>query len=73
MSTAVCSHRRAYYYYAEALKESQRFPAYPCSSMDEYRNGRCPKVAGAHLGDDPDHCSDDGGWWVGAHGKPQGF
>ncbi|KAE8741593.1 hypothetical protein FOCC_FOCC012886 [Frankliniella occidentalis] len=58
--TAVCSHRRAYYYYAEALKESARFPAYPCASMEEYRAGKCARVAAAHLGDDADHCTDEG-------------
>ncbi|XP_026286403.1 inactive pancreatic lipase-related protein 1-like [Frankliniella occidentalis] len=57
---SVCSHRRAYYYYAEALKESARFPAYPCASMEEYRAGKCARVAAAHLGDDADHCTDEG-------------
>ncbi|KAJ1523793.1 hypothetical protein ONE63_001624 [Megalurothrips usitatus] len=57
---SVCSHRRAYYYYAEALRESRRFPAYPCASMADYRDGKCTREAGAHLGDDRDHCTHEG-------------
>ena len=59
----MCSHRRAYYYYAEALNANELFPAYPCESLDAYRKGECVKTPGAHLGEDADHC-DDSGWWV---------
>lgn len=39
--SAVCSHRRAYYYYAEAINRSDRFVAVPCPSYEEYTSGAC--------------------------------
>lgn len=41
MCIAVCSHRRAYYYYAEAINRGEGFVAIPCSSYEEYTSGAC--------------------------------
>jgi len=38
---AVCSHRRAYYYYAEAITKSEGFTAVPCPSYEDYTSGAC--------------------------------
>lgn len=37
----VCSHRRAYYYYGEAVKYKRGFRAIPCNSWPEYMAGSC--------------------------------
>lgn len=37
----MCSHRRAYYYYAEAINRGDGFVAVPCSSYEEYTSGSC--------------------------------
>lgn len=41
VSIAVCSHRRAYYYYAEAITRGEGFVAVPCSSYEDYTSGAC--------------------------------
>ncbi|XP_050546295.1 lipase member H-like [Daktulosphaira vitifoliae] len=38
---AVCSHRRAYYYYSEAINRSDAFVALPCESYENFKNGLC--------------------------------
>ncbi|XP_039285547.1 uncharacterized protein LOC111057670 [Nilaparvata lugens] len=38
---AVCSHRRAYYYYGEAVRNKRGFRAIPCSNWPDYMAGSC--------------------------------
>lgn len=38
---AVCSHRRAYYYYEEAIKKGKGFTGVPCDSWEDFKAGKC--------------------------------
>lgn len=38
---AVCSHRRAYYYYEEAIKKGKGFTGVPCDSWEDFKAGNC--------------------------------
>ncbi|RZF45329.1 hypothetical protein LSTR_LSTR010416 [Laodelphax striatellus] len=38
---AVCSHRRAYYYYGEAVRNKKGFRAIPCSNWPDFMAGSC--------------------------------
>ncbi|KAJ8875391.1 hypothetical protein PR048_023286, partial [Dryococelus australis] len=38
---ATCSHRRAYYYFAEAVKNGRGFHGVRCDSWQAYKSGNC--------------------------------
>lgn len=47
---AVCSHRRAYYYYGEAIRNHGRgFTAVYCPSYDDYERGECKAMENTTL------------------------
>ena len=49
---AVCSHRRAYYYFAEALLSGPGFRAVACNSYDVFEQGACDERRELFLGSD---------------------
>nr|CAD7394098.1 unnamed protein product [Timema cristinae] len=38
---ATCSHRRAYYYYAEAIRKGRGFQGVRCSTWNDFQSGNC--------------------------------
>lgn len=42
---AVCSHRRAYYYYGEAIAKTGSFMGVACESYDHFKNDKCTRNA----------------------------
>jgi hypothetical protein len=48
--TAVCSHRRAYYYFAEAVSSGSGFRGVMCQNFDDFQQGLCSKQGFLFLG-----------------------
>lgn len=63
---AVCSHRRAYYYYAEAITKSEGFTAVPCPSYEDYTSGACSNNTdlSVQLGKAPFDKSKEGNYYL---------
>lgn len=50
--TGICSHMRAYLYFAESLYSTISFYAYPCDSLEDMEKSRC-KGPGIRMGGEP--------------------
>jgi pimeloyl-ACP methyl ester carboxylesterase len=39
--SAICNHRRAWFYYQESVRDPQGFPALKCDSYDDFKQSKC--------------------------------
>jgi pancreatic triacylglycerol lipase len=61
----ICSHSRAYLYYAESITGAQRFLARACSSFEEISGGFCtPSGDIAVMGGEPGNQDLKGQFWL---------
>ncbi|XP_050420598.1 lipase member H-like [Adelges cooleyi] len=63
---SVCSHRRAYYYYSEAINKGDAFTAIPCASYEDYNKGLCSNNTdlAVQLGKSPYDKSKEGNYFL---------
>jgi pancreatic triacylglycerol lipase len=67
----ICSHSRAYHYYAESIIGSRRFLARSCSSFEEISGGFCTtNDDNAIMGGEPVNQNIQGSFWLPVNTKP---
>lgn len=50
MDSLLCNHARAYYLFAESIRNKRAFKSYQCKSVDEALNKSCTKETNVYMG-----------------------